>query len=81
MIREELACRQVVELLTEYLEQSMPPAERVVLEQHLVTCGPCTTYLDQLRTTIALAGGLRREDVPEPVMDRLVRLFEQRPDP
>lgn len=81
MIRDELACRQVVELLTEYLEQSLPPAERVALEQHLVTCGPCTTYLKQLRTTIALAGGLRREDIPGPVMDRLARLFEQRPHP
>jgi anti-sigma factor RsiW len=60
MVRElvELMCREVVELVTEYLSGTMPPEDRVRLEQHLLTCPPCTAYLQQVRTTVALTRGL-----------------------
>lgn len=80
MIREEVVCQQVVELLTEYLEGSLGPAQRVAVEQHLQTCGSCTTYLEQLRTAIRLTGRLAQDDVPPEVMDRLLHLFSERSD-
>ena len=54
----ELLCVEVVELVTEYLSQSMAPEERVRLEQHLLTCPPCTAYLGQVKATLKLARGL-----------------------
>ena len=80
MMREDVACQQVVELLTDYLDHSLPPDERVALEQHLQTCGPCTTYLEQLRTSIRLIGRLDEKDVPDEVMDRLLHLFTETTD-
>jgi anti-sigma factor RsiW len=54
----DLVCKDVVELVTEYLAHTLPPPERVRFEKHLLTCPPCTAYLAQMRTTLALAGEL-----------------------
>ena len=51
----DIACNELVELLTEYLEGTLPPAEVAAIEEHLSGCDGCRTYLDQLRTTIDAA--------------------------
>jgi anti-sigma factor RsiW len=48
---EMLACRQVVELVTGYLEGDLPDAVRADVERHLRACPPCVTYLEQMRLT------------------------------
>ncbi len=59
----ELVCQQVVELVTDYLEGALPRAERRRFEGHLADCEHCTEYLAQMRTTIALTGRLRADDL------------------
>jgi hypothetical protein len=74
----ELMCIEVVELITEYLSRAMSPAERVLMEQHLLACPPCTAHLQQLRTTIELARGLRTGGKAEaPEGDDLLGLFRR----
>ena len=69
------ACREVVELVTEYLEGAMP-AERVDLfEQHLMWCEGCDVYLEQMRRSIALTGRLGEDDVDPEALDRLMAAF------
>jgi anti-sigma factor RsiW len=63
----DLACKDVVELVTEYLSDAMTPEERASIEQHLLICPPCVTYLVQMKTTVQLAGGL--DDAPAPAAD------------
>jgi anti-sigma factor RsiW len=53
---EALSCQEVVELVTDYLEDALPPDEREVVEHHLAGCKKCDAYLDQMRTTIRLVG-------------------------
>ena len=64
----ELTCQEIVELVTEYLEDHMTPAQRSQFEQHIVMCPPCATYLAQMRTMVGLAATLAASaDVaPEP---------------
>jgi hypothetical protein len=63
----DLMCREVVEVVTEYLGGAMQGEDRVRLEQHLLACPPCTAHLAQVRATLELAGGLRKETPsPEP---------------
>jgi anti-sigma factor RsiW len=71
----ELTCREIVELVTDYLEGRMPLAERTRFEQHLVYCGGCRTYLEQIRQTIAAAGAAREEDLEPRAREDLLRLF------
>jgi predicted anti-sigma-YlaC factor YlaD len=72
---EELGCREVVELLGDYLEGVMAPRDRARLEEHLADCEGCATYLEQLRTTIRLTGRLPDEVVPTAAMVPLLEVF------
>jgi anti-sigma factor RsiW len=72
---EELSCREVVEILGDYLEGAMPPDDRARLEEHLAGCDGCTAYLEQLRTTIRLSGRLSEEAVPSQAMAPLLEAF------
>jgi anti-sigma factor RsiW len=72
-----LTCREVVDLLTEYLEDALPPLERARVEEHLAVCPDCRAYLAQTRTTVRLLRGLREETVPQETVDELVRAFRR----
>ena len=52
----DLACRELVELVTDYLEDALPTAERERFEAHLADCEGCDAYVEQVRATIRLAG-------------------------
>jgi hypothetical protein len=48
----DLACQELVELLTDYLEGVLPAEWRAGLEHHLDECDGCTEYTRQVRVTI-----------------------------
>ncbi len=51
-VRDDLSCRQFVELVTDYLEGALPTELRERLEAHLEICDGCTLYLGQIRLTV-----------------------------
>lgn len=65
----ELACIEVVELVTDYLEGALSRRDRRRLERHLAGCPHCTEYLAQMRQTLRLTGRLVPEDF-SPEMQR-----------
>ena len=75
MSERHLRCREVVELLNDYLDGTLIGAEREEVERHLATCDGCIAFLQQLRTTVRVASTLTEDDVPAPVMDELLRAF------
>jgi anti-sigma factor RsiW len=70
-----LPCQELVELVTDYLEGALPPAERERFELHLAGCDGCTAYVEQMRTTIRLTGRLRPEDIGDDAREALTRAF------
>ena len=58
-LRGEYECREMVELVTAYLEDALSDRQRRRFEAHLAGCPHCTEYLRQMRTTIAITGRLR----------------------
>ena len=52
----ELTCQELVELVTDYLEEAMPASERARFEAHIVDCPYCDAYLDQMGRTIRVVG-------------------------
>jgi anti-sigma factor RsiW len=58
---EHLTCRELVEVLTDYLEGALDPDERVEIERHLVICRGCQNYVEQFHTTIDLLGRIADE--------------------
>jgi hypothetical protein len=65
--QSELTCREVVEVVNDYLTDAMATPERASFEQHLHACPWCLTYLNQMRQTIALTGQLNDEPLPTDV--------------
>lgn len=70
-----LTCKDVVELVTEYLEGSLGTADRARFAWHLRWCKGCARYLEQMRETIALTGAVTEESLPLEARDALVRAF------
>ena len=71
----ELTCKELVELVTDYLDGSLPADQLGRFEEHLVYCGPCVTHLEQMRATIRAAGALREDDLDPAVADELLAAF------
>ncbi len=70
-----MTCRELVTLVTDYLEGTLPAADRQRFERHLRECENCPIYLEQMRETIRLAGSLRAEDLSPQVRDELLSAF------
>ena len=75
--RRDLACQQAVELVTEYLEGTLSRRDRRRFEAHLAACPNCTAYLEQIRTTIRLAGSIEPEDLSPEARDELTELYRR----
>jgi hypothetical protein len=72
---QHVTCREVVELVTEYLEHSLPPDVATLVEQHLNFCEGCVWYVDEIRMAVATVGRIEPEEVPPDVRDRLLTAF------
>ena len=76
MLNNDLSCKELVELVTEYLEGNLPPADRERFEVHLTTCSGCTNYLQQIRQTIHILGKLTEETIASQTRDELLQVFK-----
>jgi anti-sigma factor RsiW len=70
-----MTCRQVVELMTDYLEGALSAVDRARFEQHIAGCDGCTAYLAQLRMARRIMGKLADEPVPAAVERDLLEAF------
>ena len=77
-LRRRLDCRQFTELVTDYFEGALSPADRLLVDRHLEACPNCPKYRDQMRATIRLAGALQDRVVPDDVLDALQRAWAER---
>lgn len=71
----EMPCRELVELITDYLEDRLLPVDRVRFEAHLAECEACRMYLDQFRQTIRVLGRLPEESLSTDARNTLVAAF------
>jgi anti-sigma factor RsiW len=70
-----MPCREFVEVVTGYLEGTLPEEERERFDEHLAGCPHCTAYLDQMRTVLRLTGRLTEQDVPEATREDLLQVY------
>ena len=72
---DPLVCREFVELVTGYLEGTLPERDRARMDAHLAECDGCTGYLEDMRR---LVGSLHEAPEPPPdgaTRDALLRAF------
>ena len=79
MSRQELgltmSCSEFVELVTDYLEGRMAPAEAERFDAHMEVCPPCLGYLDQMRTTLTALGRIPEETISDEARAELLHAF------
>lgn len=71
----EMPCRELVELITDYLENRLAPRDRARFEAHLAECEACVMYLEQFRETIRTLGRLPQESLSSQARDALTAAF------
>ena len=71
----ELACQEVVELVTAYLEDALSTEDRERFEEHLVFCDGCQNYLAQMRETIVATGRVQVGALPVALEAQLLEAF------
>jgi anti-sigma factor RsiW len=74
---QPLVCRQMVELITDYLEGALPRSQRRRFEAHIAGCEHCSEYLEQMRRTIRLTGRLRAEDLSPEMSEELTAVYRR----
>ena len=71
----EMPCRELAELVTEYLEDRLSPVDRARFEAHLAACDACRAFLDQFRQTIRALGRLPEESLSPEARAALLAAF------
>jgi anti-sigma factor RsiW len=74
-LSEDLSCRELVELVTDYFDGALSERDRERFEEHVVFCPGCASHLEQMRTTIAVTGALTEDDLPERTAAELLEAF------
>jgi anti-sigma factor RsiW len=72
----EMPCRELVEVITDYLENRLSADDRARFEAHLAECDACRTYLDQFRQTIRSLGRLPEEHLSPETRTALLAAFK-----
>ena len=72
---EAFSCQELVELVTDYLEGALAPADLRRFEEHIAGCDSCTRYLEEFKRTIELVGALTPADVTPEAESELLEVF------
>jgi anti-sigma factor RsiW len=72
---DEIVCRELVELVTPYLEDSLPPEERALVDQHLAGCDGCEAYVQQMRLTIRAIGHVSEDAITSKTREDVLAIF------
>ena len=76
-LRAGIVCRKAADLVTDYLEDVLPPRDRARFEAHLSSCPQCTEYLRQMRSTITAVGRIAPDPLPPEARSELVAIYRR----
>lgn len=74
----EIACRQLAELLGDYLEGTLPKHTLDLLEWHIDGCPPCVAFLNTYRGTVNATRALHDVTIPPELKKRLLAVLQAR---
>ena len=75
-MNNEFSCQEMIEVVTNYLDDALALDERQRFERHLSRCAGCTTYVGQIRETITQTGLIPREQsLPRALREGIVAQF------
>ena len=75
LLTREMACQELVELVTAYFDGKLSRRDRRRFRAHISGCDHCTTYIEQMRLVIQATGGLTEQDIGAEAREELVAAF------
>lgn len=76
-----LRCRDIVDLLDDYLDRALDPEDAAALDQHLAGCQDCMAFMKTYRGTVRKSRELRESQLPPELRERLLTFLAQRKRP
>ena len=73
-----LECRQIAELLGEYLEGTLPQQTVELLEWHIDGCAPCVAFVNTYRGTVGATRTVQDPPIPPELKKRLLAVLRLR---
>lgn len=68
----QLSCREILERLSDYIDEELDPSICDEIEKHMDGCSPCIAFLNTLKKTVKLYNTAGREvTIPEEVSNDL----------
>lgn len=71
-----LDCNELVELVTDYLDETLDLDIRARFDAHLLDCDGCDNYLQQFRITIGAVGSIGNAEMAPEFRAQLVDAFK-----
>jgi anti-sigma factor RsiW len=75
---QEMSCKELVGVITDYLDGTLPAPDRARFDAHLEECPYCVSYLGQMRDTIEALGELREQSLSPEAREGLLEAFRGR---
>jgi anti-sigma factor (TIGR02949 family) len=73
-----LTCKQFLQELNEFLDETLDPATRAELERHVTECPNCWVVYNTTEKTLKVFKGMEPQAVPEPIRARLMEALERK---
>jgi anti-sigma factor RsiW len=73
-----LTCRDFLNELSDYLDESVDTEVRAKLEQHITECPNCWVIADTTKKTIRIYKGMEPHPIPVDVESRLMTALEKK---
>ena len=77
LMQEEMTCKELTELITDYLEERLSPVDRIRFDRHLSVCTGCVEYLEQMRVTIKALSYKPAVKIPPVIQSNLLAAFRR----
>src|SRR5262249_45951549 len=77
----ELTCKELTELITDYLEERLSQTDRIRFQEHLSACPGCVAYVDQMHATIQAIGSKPSLQIPSSMEKSLLEVFRHLKSP
>jgi anti-sigma factor RsiW len=74
---EDMACNELVEIVTDYLEGTLPAAELARVRDHLASCDGCQAHIEQVRATVRVLRSAPAERTSPELANALVEMFRE----
>jgi hypothetical protein len=71
-------CKEIADLLSKYLNNSLQAQVKRQFETHLKICPDCAAFLKTFRKTVSVVHAIRAENMPENVRRNILGFLQSR---